>query len=139
MGFGGGSATRVWIAAETDVGVATGSATQMWLAVARNYRGCGGMVVGLSGRSSGWTELWSERAGLPRQGIKLGRTARPRNRHVPQGQKLGRKRMRRGVSEAPSGAGRGVSPRIARGCAETLADILRDSAGSVGYMWGWWA
>ena len=43
----------------------------------------------------------------PRQGPKLGRTAQARSRHVPQGQKPGRKRMRCGVPEAPSGAGRG--------------------------------
>ena len=71
---------------------------------------------------------------FPRKGLKPSRTAQPRSRHVPQGQKPGRKRMRCGVPEAPSGAGGGVSPRIARGCAETLADILRNSAGSVGYM-----
>ena len=110
MGFGGGSATRVWHA------------------VARNGKGCGGMEVRLlrrsanrteigSGQSSDLTELWSERAGVPRKGIKLGRTAQTRSRHVPQGQKSGRKRMRRGVPGAPSGAGRGVSPRIARICA----------------------
>ena len=38
-----------------------------------------------SERSSGWTELWSERAGLPRQGVKPGRTAHPRSQRVPQG------------------------------------------------------
>ena len=46
--------------------------------------------------------------------MKLGRTAQARRQHVPQGQKLGRKRMRRGFPEAPSGAGRGVSPRVPR-------------------------
>ena len=50
----------------------------------------------------------------PRQGPKLGRTAQPRGQHVPQGQKLGRKRRWRGFPGAPSGAGRGVSPRIPR-------------------------
>ena len=54
----------------------------------------------------------------PRQGPKLGRTAQPRGQHVPQGQKLGRKRRWRGFPEAPSGAGRGVSPRIPRIVAE---------------------
>ena len=43
----------------------------------------------------------------PRQGPKLGRTAQPRGQHVPQGQKLGRKRRWRGFPGAPSGAGRG--------------------------------
>ena len=50
----------------------------------------------------------------PRQGPKPGRTAQPRGQHVPQGQKLDRKRRWRGFPGAPSGAGRGVSPRIPR-------------------------
>ena len=86
----------------------------------------------------------------PRQGIKLGRTAQPRSRHVPQGQKLGRtaqarsrhvpqgqkpgrERMRCGVPGAPLGAGRGVSPRIACIGADMGAGFLRISAG---YMKG---
>ena len=50
----------------------------------------------------------------PRQGRKPGRTAQPRGQHVPQGQKLGRKRRWRGFPGAPLGAGRGVSPRVLR-------------------------
>ena len=50
----------------------------------------------------------------PRQEPKLGRTAQARSQHVPQGQKLGRKRRWRGSPGAPSGAGRGVSPRVPR-------------------------
>ena len=56
----------------------------------------------------------SRTAARPRQGPKPSRTALPRDRHVPQGQKLGRKRRWRGFPGAPSWAGRGVSPRVPR-------------------------
>ena len=69
----------------------------------------------------------------PRQGPKLGRTAQPRGQHVPQGQKLGRKRRWRGFPGAPSGAGRGVSPRVPRIGAELGAGSrLRPADG----VWG---
>ena len=113
------------------MGFGGGSATQVVSPVARNDKVCGGMEVRLlrrsanrteigSGRSSDLTELWSERAAFPRKG-----------------KKLGRKRMRCGVPEAPSGAGRGVSPRIARICTYLSAGFLRDSAGLAGYMCAW--
>ena len=42
----------------------------------------------------------------------------------------------RGFPGAPSGAGRGVSPRIARVCTDMGAGILRYSAGYAGDMFG---
>ena len=72
----------------------------------------------------------------PRQGPKLGRTAQPRGQHVPQGQKLGRKRRWRRFPGAPSGAGRGVSPRIPRIGAELGAwSRLRPADGVRGRGW----
>ena len=66
--------------------------------------------------------------------MKLGRTAQARSQHVPQGQKLGRKRMRRGFPEAPSGAGRGSADRANR--TGFRREGLRESAGAAGDMVG---
>lgn len=72
--------------------------------------------------------------GFPRKGIKPGRTAQPRSQHVPQGQKLGRKRMRRGFPEAPSGAGQVPAYRANR--TGFRREGLRGAAGPEGNMFG---
>ncbi|MDD6185634.1 MAG: hypothetical protein PUB29_08430 [Bacteroidales bacterium] len=52
------------------VGVVRGSAAQSWSAVATTNRVHGGMVLGVTKRNPGWTELWSERAAFPRREMR---------------------------------------------------------------------
>lgn len=66
--------------------------------------------------------------------MKRGRTGTHRSHHVPQGQKLGRNRKRRGVSQAPSGARHGSADRADH--TDFREEGLRGTAGAAGDMFG---